>query len=337
MPYLTSRSHPAPAEHVRSSREAVAAPVLAARGFAAPNLSARVRAAPVLVALVALVLAACASAQTTAENLDLGGPVAHLEEYRWYPGTTERQLFQTFAIDEDGQAIERVYYAYSFRDGSLRSRYVTTYDAGRRLATVVLDVDDEPIGQTVYRYDDEGRLTEEVTVDAEGAETRRVTYERDGAGNVVRQVDYTDGAVSRRFENVYDAEGGLIEQRSYDEEGRLYEVETYTVPDLEHDYVSYDEEGEVEATGSVVETEDGTVSWVEFGPDGEVAESYAFAYDENGLQIERRDVYGEDAADVYSYAYELDEYGSWVRRVTTENLGNGPETYEIRERVITYR
>ena len=40
---------------------------------------------------------------------------------------------------------------------------------------------------------------------------------------------------------------------------------------------------------------------------------------------------------MYSYAYELDEHGSWVRKVTTENLGNGPETYEIRERVIAYR
>lgn len=304
-----------------------------------PATPAFVLAAPLLVAplLVALLLATMASAQTTTENLDLAGPVATVEEYREFPGTTDRQLFQTWSFDEDGLATERVYYAYSFMDGSLRSRQVTTYDAGRPLATVVLDADDEPTGQTVYRYDDQNRLTEEVTVDADGVETRRVAYERDGAGNVVRQVQYVDGAVRRTVENDYDADGGLIEQRRYDEEGRLYEVETYTVPDLEHDYVRYDEDGEVVATGSVVESEAGTVSIVQLGPDGEVAESYAFAYDENGLQIERRDVYGGGETSVYRYAYDVDERGSWTRQVTTEDLGSGVETYEIRERVITYR
>ncbi len=297
-------------------------------------------AASVLVALVALItlsLAPSASAQATAENLDLTGPVASVEEYRWYPGTTERQLFQTWSFDEDGLVTERVYYAYSYRDGSLRSRQVTTYEAGWPQATVVLDADDEPTGQTVYRYDDQGRMIEQATVDAEGVETRRVAYERDGAGDVVREVQYADGAVRRTSENAYDAEGGLIEQRSYDEEGRLYEVETYTVPDLEHDYVRYDAEGEVEATGSVVDSDVGTLSMVQVGPDGEVAETYEFAYDESGLQIERRDAYGDGETSVYSYAYEFDGHGSWVRKVTTENLGNGPETYEIHERVITYR
>jgi len=302
-----------------------------------PFPTSHVRPAPIPVVLAALLLAAMASAQTTAENLDLAGPVATVEEYRGFPGTTERQLLQTWAFDEDGLATERVYYAYSFRDGSLRSRQVTTYEAGRPLETVVLDADDELTGETVYRYDDQNRLTEEVTVDADGTETRRVTYERDGAGNVVRQVQYADGAVRRTIENDYDADGGLIEQRRYDEEGRLYEVETYTVPDLEHDYVRYDEEGEVQATGSVVESEAGTLSIVQLGPDGEVAESYAFAYDENGLQIERRDVYGGDETSAYRYQYEFDERGSWIRQVTTEDLGNGVETYEIRERVIAYR
>ena len=290
-----------------------------------------------VLAAATLLLAGSGRAQTTVESLGLTGPVAAMDVYREYPGSTDRQLMFRWTFSEAGLATERVYFTYSFMDGSLRSRQVTTYDAGRPLATVVLDADDEPTGQTVYRYDDQNRLTEEVTVDADGVETRRVAYERDGAGNVVRQVQYVDGAVRRTVENDYDADGGLIEQRRYDEEGRLYEVETYTVPDLEHDYVRYDEEGEVVATGSVVESEAGTVSIVQLGPDGEVAESYAFAYDENGLQIERRDVYGGGETSVYRYAYEVDERGSWIRQVTTEDLGNGVETYEIRERVITYR
>jgi len=87
--------------------------------------------------------------------------------------------------------------------------------------------------------------------------------------------------------------------------------------------------------GGTVLIEEGEIAAV--GPDGEVAESYAFAYDENGLQIERRDVYGGGETSVYRYAYDVDERGSWTRQVTTEDLGSGVETYEIRERVITYR
>lgn len=276
-------------------------------------------------------------AQTTLETLDLSGPVAAVEEHREFPGTTDRQLFQTWAFDEDGLATERVFFTYSFMDGSLSGRRVTSYDAGQPLATVVYDPDDEPTGQTVYRYDGEGRLSEQVTVDAEGIETQRTEYERDAAGKVVRETRYRNGAVSRTFERDYD-DGGLIEERAYDEEGRLYEVESYTVPDLEHEYVRYDEEGEVAATGRVIENEFGTVLIEDLGPDGSVSESYAFVYDEAGRVIERRSVFGEGKYDeLLTYAYEDDERGNWVRRVTTEDLGDGPEAYEIRDRAISYR
>jgi YD repeat-containing protein len=122
-------------------------------------------------ALAALLALPAASAQTTSETLDLIGPVAALEEYRWFPGTTERALFRTWAFDEAGVAIERVIFVYDWRDGSLRERRVTLFDAGQPLATVAYDADDEPTGQTVFRYDGEGRLVEEVTVD--GRASRR--------------------------------------------------------------------------------------------------------------------------------------------------------------------
>jgi len=285
----------------------------------------------------ALLLGSIAVAQVTLETLDLTGPVAAVEEYREYPDE-DRQLLQTWAFDEDGVATERVFFTYSFRDGSLSGRQVTSYDAGQPLATVVYDADDEPTGQTVYRYDGEGRLSEQVTVNAEGVETARTEYERDAAGNVVRETWYRDGAVRRSYERGYDADGGLIEERAFDDEGRLYEVETYTVPDLEHDYVRYDEEGEVEATGRVIENELGTVLLEQLAPDGTVSESYEFVYDEAGRVIERRSVYGEGNYDeLLTYAYEDDERGNWIRRVTTEDLGNGAETYEIRDRTIRYR
>ena len=289
--------------------------------------------------LLTLFLAgASAQAQTTTATLGLTGPVAALEEYRWYPGTTERALFQTMAFDEAGIATERVVHFYSFSDGSLRQRQVTLYDAGQPLATVSYDPDDEPTGQTVYRYDGGGRVVEEVTVDAEGVETGKTGYEHDAAGNVVRVTRYRNGALDRTVEREYDAAGGLLEERRFDAEGRLDRVERYAVPDLEHEYVQYDEEGEIEATGRVVENAYGTVLIEVLDPDGSLSESYAWTYDGRGRVLERRSVYdGGESEETLTYAREDDDQGNWVRETTSEDLGDGPEVYEIRERVITYR
>ena len=290
-----------------------------------------------ILAAATLWLAGSVRAQTTVETLGMTGPVATMEEYREFPGTTDRQLMNRWTFDEQGLATERVFFTYSFMDGSLSGRWVTSYDAGRPLATVIYDADDQPTGQTVVRYDGEGRMTAQVTVDAEGVETRRTEYERDAAGNAVRETWARDGALRATFERTFDASGELLEELSYDQEDRLVEVETYTVPGREYESVRYDEDGEVEATGRGIEGENGTLLLEVLAPDGSDGESYAFAYDEAGRLVERRGVFGEDDTELLTYAYEDDERGNWIRRVTTEDLGFGPETYEIRERVIAYR
>jgi YD repeat-containing protein len=289
-------------------------------------------------ALAALLALPAASAQTTSETLDLIGPVAALEEYRWFPGTTERALFRTWAFDEAGVAIERVIFVYDWRDGSLRERRVTLFDAGQPLATVAYDADDEPTGQTVFRYDGEGRLVEEVTVDGEGVETRRIAYEHDAAGNVVRVAQYRGGALDRTVERDHDADGARLEERRFDGEGRLNQVSRYTVPGLEHAYEQLDEEGEVEATGRVIEGAFGTVLIEVLAPDGTLVESYAWSYDDRGRVLERSSVYdGGEIEELLTYAYDDDERGNWVRQTTHEDYGDGPELYEVHERVIGYR
>jgi len=261
-----------------------------------------------------------------------------MEEYRWYPGTTERALFRTYAFDEAGVITERVVYLYSFRDGSLRLRQVTLYDAGQRLALVVYDADDQPSGQIVYRYDGAGRLAEEVTVDGDGVETQKVVYEHDAAGNIVRVTQYRDGALDRTVERDYDGDGGLLEERRLDAEGRLRQLDRYLVPGLEYTYEKYDEEGEVEATGRGIKNAFGRVLIEEFDLEGELSESYAWTYDERGRVLERRSVYDDGGReDRSTYVYEDDDRGNWVRQTTFESYGGEPELYEIHERTFTYR
>jgi YD repeat-containing protein len=313
---------------------------MSTRPFTRPLHRLALRARGALVAgMLALLLASSVSwAQTTSEALDLIGPVAALEEYRWFPDTTERELFRTWAFDEAGIAVERVLYLYDWRDGSLRERRVTLFDAGQPLATVAYDVDDQPTGQTVFRYDGQGRLVEEVTVDGDGVETRKIAYAHDAAGNVVRVEQYLGSALDRTVERDHDADGALLEERRFDAEGRLSQVNRYAVPGLEYAYEQYDEEGAVEATGRVIENEFGTVLIEVLDPDGNVMESYAWSYDERGREVERRAVYDEgQMEELLTYVYDDDDRGNWVRQTTHEDYGDGPEVYEIRERVITYR
>jgi YD repeat-containing protein len=304
----------------------------------ARRLPARPWGAAAAVTVAVLLALSLASAQTTSETLDLIGPVAAVEEYRWFPGTTERALFRTWSFDATGMVTERVFYQYDFRSGSLRLRQVTIYDAGQPLATVAYDGDDEPTGQTVFRYDGEGRLVEEVTVDGEGVETRRIAYEHDAAGNVVRVAQYRGGALDRTVERDHDADGARLEERRFDGEGRLNQVSRYTVPGLEHVYEQLDEEGELEATGRVIEGAFGTVLIEVLAPDGTPVESYAWSYDDRGRVLERHSVYdGGEIEELLTYAYDDDDRGNWVRQTTHEDYGDGPELYEIHERVISYR
>jgi YD repeat-containing protein len=162
-------------------------------------------------------------------------------------------------------------------------------------------------------------------------------YEHDAAGNVVRWTQYRGGALDRTVERDYDADGARLEERRFDAEGRLIRIARYGVPGREYAYVEYDEEGEVVATGSVIESEFGTVLIEVLAPDGSPVESYAWTYDERGRVLERRSVYDDgQREELLSYAYDDDDRGNWVRQ-TTEDDGDGPEPYEIRERVIRYR
>lgn len=290
-----------------------------------------------VVLLVGFGALASAAAQVTTETADLLGPVATVTEFREFPDSTERNVFQTMSYDPSGTALERVTFSYSFMDGSLRSRLVTTYDeAGKRLAQVTLDPEGNPLAQTVYRYDDEGNLQEEASYDAEGTETRRSTYERDANGNVVVWQLYVGGELDQRTEYDYDEQGRVLEEREY-EDGQLTEIETYSDPGRVSEFIEYDEEGNVESTGTVVESEHGTERWEIYDGDGNLEWDMTWTYDENGLTLERREVDGEGDQILYTHAYEFDENGNWIRMVVTEEYKDFPATtYEIRDREITY-
>ena len=292
----------------------------------------------VAIALILVVVCAhTAFGQITTQAIDLVGPVATISEHHEYPETTERRLRQMWTFAPDGTAVERVWLIYDFMDGSLRSRQVTTYDEnGHPLATVTMNSDGERVGQTVYRYHGDGELVEQATYNAEGVETRRVVYERDAAGNAVAEEFWVQGALDRRYERQFNAQGLLLEERMF-RDGRLTEVETYSEPGRIAEIVGYDDTGEIDTTGTLVSSEHGTEEWTFYDAAGNSTGGFFWTYDENGLVTERREVDNEGREIIFTYVYELDERGNWIRQVVTEELGGGSTSvYEISDRAITY-
>lgn len=308
------------------------------RGSCTDPLLAGVHGLGRLIAVLLCVSAlATAVGQESTETFDLVGAVATVTEFVEYPGATQRNVFQTLAFRPDGTALEHVYLGYSYMDGSLEERRVTTYDeAGKPLARVTTDPDGTPLGRTEFRYDGDGRLVEEASFDTAGAETRRVTYERNADGDVVVWEVYTNGELDRRTEVDYDGRGHVVEERTY-EDGRPTELATYSEPGRVFEVVAYDGAGRVRSTRTGVESAHGMERMEIFDRDGHVQFVSTWSYDANGHMTERSTVDGSGVGEVYTYAYELDGTGNWIRMVVTEAVGGmEPTTYEIRDREITY-
>ena len=293
-----------------------------------------------------LALAGLASAQSDAERMGLVGPVASVAEYQTYePQEEEPRLRQEWTFDADGEITGRVFYSYSWRDGSLNYRQVTTYDATSGLQTVAerIGPDGAVVGRVTYAYDGEGRPTEEVTYDENGEETYRIAQEYDRDGNLIAREIYRNGELAGRDEYDYDGEGRRVAGRDFDDDGTLDSETTYTVPDLEYETVEYDD-GEIESRSVVVRGEHGVVSAETYLPDGTLESATYFAYDEAGRIVRREDAFSYDVmgetrtgSSVAVYEYEFDEVGNWIRRTAIEDDGMGPAPIELEVREIEYR
>jgi YD repeat-containing protein len=290
-----------------------------------------------LATLLALLLASASLAQSSAASLGLVGDVAAVREFHRFADDDFRLRSET-RFGPGGLVVEQVSYAYDGRDGSLQTRIVTSYDAtGRRVEQQVFGPDGALRGATTYRYDAAGFEVAAATVDAAGVETSRSETERDGAGRPLRALRYRDGVVERRIERRYDADGRLVEERSFAEEDRPTGVSTYSVPGRAYDFVTYDDEGAIDEQGTVELDADGRMLAV-VSRDAAGVERYtiAFTYDAAGREVERRDVTDGETSVVRS-VYTFDGLGNWILLQVFEDYGAGDELYEERERAIDLR
>jgi len=272
---------------------------------------------------------------TAAQRAGLSGPVAHVLTEEESEDAARRARSEA-RYDEAGHLQELVTFAYDFRDGSLRSRSVTTYDAGRRLLRETTDAAGDVTATTLYRYDEQDRLVEAITYDAAGAVSARQTSAYDAAGRLVRHEEHRGAGLIRAQDLTYRDDGTPHTHETYDGDGSLLWTRAYADGGLSYEELEYDD-GVVERRSAVRLDERGEVVEVlEFDEDGAVVERATYTYDERGVLVEDRwetDLTGRPSQYVTEYAYEFDGRGSWTVRRTIE-FG---EVVSTLFRTISYR
>ena len=170
-----------------------------------------------------------------------------------------------------------------------RGNFVMNYDHRGQLKAVEERKKDQGFYRKIkYEYDGRGRRTHGKAYSARDAHL--VTWE------------YTYDGSSRPMEMYYD--GKLSETYTYDAMGRLFQVETknynQTVTTTTGLY-SYNDKGQIEELKVYL---DGVL----------VADCY-YAYYENGdINYFRKSKVQSGTANEYTFTYEYDEMGNWVKR-----------------------
>ena len=207
----------------------------------------------------------------------------------------ERVLVDVARYDRAGRLVEKTSYA---PDGAQSVRLVRTYDAAGRLTVERLyDSADTLWRTTDYSYDAEGHRILAVSTDADGDLWFRDVYRPNPDGTTAR-VDHhdPDGTLLHSASFTYDGQGRIARRSLSDADGSAISGNTYMYG----------------PTGDVIEV-------ATQGRSGSLVSRWLFQHDEHGNEREWMEIGAGGALRKKEiYAYEYDERGNWLKRVTSE-------------------
>ena len=247
--------------------------------------------------------------------------------------TRESLLVQTDQYDPVGRLIERVQSGVETSPGLWPLRFVYTYDqAGRRTAEVVLDARGAVVKETRSVYDDRGNRSAELAVWGDGTFENVSLYEYDDAHRRVRGLHFNGVQVINRNLYAFDPAGRLVRERferNYHYNAAGAQVVMTDRFDTGYEVaIVYDEQGYVREK---------VVSDLLSRPQGRSE----FRYDEQGNQNEERILNADgQVTDRKVYHYEYDVVGNWIKEALQWwDMADGRERLKqshVRERSITY-
>jgi YD repeat-containing protein len=288
-----------------------------------------------LLFFLVLLLPAAALAQVTLEDQLLHGPVKTLIEEQEVPDEYQRRVTRELIFDEQGIATTWTSTIYSFRDDSVTSSNEFSYDpATREVTSISTSPDGERLHTGTDRYNEQGKLTESITLRADGSVQFHNTWQHDAAGNAIRlearrsdttysyEIDY-DAAGNRIASRDYDGDGNLTERGVFTDEGRTYRGERFDAGEPAGWM-----ETRANASGQMVYV-------LSTDAAGEVEYEMEYVFDENGLKVEER-MQVADGEIVEQYEYELDVHGNWTKRITTQDTFGYTWVTDVTYRTFTY-
>lgn len=289
-----------------------------------------------LIALfLALLLPVAALAQVTLEDQLLHGPVKTMIEESEVPDEHERRITREVNFDEQGIAVNWTSTLYSFRDGSVSSINTFNFDAATRTVTSTsTSADGELLYTGADTYNVQGKLAESITLHADGSIQFHNTWLHDAAGNAIR-LDALRSDTTYSYEFDYDAAGNQIASRDYDGDGNLTERGIFTDEGRNYRGERFDAGKPAGRIETRANASDQLVYVLATDADGEVEYEMEYLFDENGLKVEER-MQVANGEMVEQYEYELDAYGNWTKRITTEDAFGYIWVTDVTYRTFTY-
>ena len=264
-----------------------------------------------------------AQTKTPRENERLVGPVRTMLIERSTVSNaggqlkeSQRSFFFSETFDEKGNLTEQISYDPEEKKQQ-KYRWDHVYDdKGRETQTLFLDAEGHLTNTGVIVYDSKGRRAENTQVNPDGSINHIQAFFYDDKGNKIRDTHRNaDGTARNNIFRSYDDAGRIVEEIFYDGKGVMHHRNVMT----------YDDHGE-------------KASWTLHKPDGTFVLMFkrSQVYDAKG-RVTSVTYYGSDNAITSkdSYSYEDDSHGNWIKRTTSHEI---PEKNQVRnESEIIYR
>ena len=279
---------------------------------------------------------------TDREQAELRGSVKTCVEETIGP---RRKSLKTTEYDLDGRL-------RTTRTSYADSGWVTTdnYDSGGRLVKTSWAKSGEPTTETLFAYDEAGKVKEIRVANGKGNLTssrydqqgRWTTYDADGRIMEENQIqanpaptlpvelnDKQVEAVNKAMKSMMSGKKGTGRSFVYDSQGRVTEMRDRNFALDTVTTTSYNEHGD-KSEERVTQTSNLAHP-----------ELLAFSIGEDGTIIPDLDLEGTSRATIFEFRYEYDQYGNWTERTTTYSLQlvDGRESGEsstVDHRTLTY-
>lgn len=253
-----------------------------------------------------------------------------------------RKVHSIQSFDNLGNIVESI---LQNADGAASKRSVFLYNAqAPRREEVTYDSKNAISSRTVSTYDPATRKVEVITADDKNALQTKAIYSYDEAGKLTATLAVGENAFEGRTTFSYASDGRLSEETHYNKNN---EVENKTSYKYELDSrrierADYKANGTIEDLVVIVRNFKKRTKEVSYyRADGALAWKILVTYDDKDNVIDE-EFANQEALHKFSYEYEVDSAGNWVKRKTSRWLlvsgkpAPVPVLTEVRYRKIAY-